>query len=92
MGIFLVVGLAWFAFSAPSVISRWTEGNYQWIVIVISALTSGWAIISSTRPDWLKKISPAVLLVWNLAFALALTLTLTKVITAVSKDCSSGCQ
>ena len=76
VGMFLVVGLAWFAFSAPSVISRWTEGNYQWIVIAISALTSTWAIISNTRPDWLKKVSPAALLVWNLAFALALALTL----------------
>lgn len=76
VGIFLVVGLAWFAFSAPSVISRWTEGNYQWIVITISALTSGWAIISSNRPDWLKKISPPALLVWNGAFALALALTI----------------
>ena len=76
IGIFLIVGLAWFAFSAPSVISRWTEGNYLWIVIVISALTSGWAIISNTRPDWLKKISPGVLLAWNVTFALAITLTL----------------
>ncbi|RLD01205.1 MAG: hypothetical protein DRI46_04750 [Chloroflexi bacterium] len=75
-GIFLVVGLAWFAFSAPSVISRWTEGDYSWIVIVVSLLTLAWVGLSLFRPKWINKISPTGLLIWNLLFTTSLTLTL----------------
>ena len=76
IGIFLVVGLAWFAFSAPSVIARWTEGDYRWIVIAISALSLAWVGLSRAKPGWMRKISPAGLLAWNLAFALALVSTI----------------
>ncbi len=76
VGIFLVVGLAWFAFSAPTVISRWTGGDYRWIVIAVSALSLAWVFLSSARPDWIRKIPPVWLLIWNLTFALALGLTL----------------
>ncbi len=34
-GIYLVIALAWFAFSAPTVIARWTEGDYRWIVTAV---------------------------------------------------------
>ncbi len=76
LGIFLVAGLAWFAFSAPTVIARWTEGNYPLIVLTVSALALAWAGISLSRPDWIVKVSPLWLLIWNLAFTLALTLTI----------------
>jgi len=75
-GIFLVLGLVWFAFSAPSVISRWTEGNYSWIVIAVSALSLTWVGLSLARPEWVDEISRFWLLVWNLAFTGALAWTL----------------
>jgi len=75
-GILLVVGLAWFAFSAPAVISRWTEGNYRWIVIAVSALSLGWLGLSLFRPGWVDKIPRIWLLIWNLAFTGALVGTL----------------
>ncbi|MEJ2448811.1 MAG: hypothetical protein P8Y37_12850, partial [Anaerolineales bacterium] len=76
IGVFLVVGLAWFAFSAPTVIARWTEGNYQLIVMAVSLLSLVWIGLSLSKPDWTDKIAGIWLLTWNLAFTLALTLTL----------------
>lgn len=75
-GIFLCLGLAWFAFSAPSVITRWTEGDYRVIVILISVLSLSVASISLFRPGWFERISPTWLLVWNLAFTGSLIWTL----------------
>ena len=41
-GIFLIIALACFAFSAPAVIARWTEGDYRLIVMAVSLLAVGW--------------------------------------------------
>ena len=76
IGIFLAIGLAWFAFSAPAVISRWTGGDYKWIVITVSAISLGWVGLSIKRRGWIKRISNTGLLVLNLLFALSLTMTL----------------
>ena len=71
-GFFLVIGLIWFAFSAPSVISRWTEGDYRWIVIAVSAISLAWVVLCLTRPGWADRISRFWLLIWNLAFTCSL--------------------
>ena len=48
LGIYLVLTLVYFAFSAPAVIARWTEGNYTLIVSAVSlfSLGSAWLIAS----------------------------------------------
>lgn len=76
VGIYLVLTLIWFSFSAPAVIARWTEGNYALIVITISLFAVGWVFVSIARPGWLTRISPRVLVLWNLFFTLFLTGTL----------------
>jgi len=76
LGFFLVLTLVWFAFSAPSVIARWTEGSYPLIVVIISLLALGWVFITLVRPDFLYQISSSLLLIWNLAFTLCLTGTI----------------
>jgi endonuclease/exonuclease/phosphatase family metal-dependent hydrolase len=76
LGIFLVLTLVWFAFSAPAVIARWTEGNYTLIVTIIGLLTAGWVLLSLVRPQVLQQISPRLLLIWNLVFTLCLTGTI----------------
>ncbi len=75
-GIFLIIALAYFAFSAPAVIARWTEGDYRLIVMVVSLLAVGWAGVSLSKSRWVEKISPTWLLVWNLLFTLSLTGTI----------------
>jgi endonuclease/exonuclease/phosphatase family metal-dependent hydrolase len=75
-GVFLIIGLVWFAFSAPSVISRWTEGNYRLIVITVSLMALAWVGLSLYKPGWLNKISPISLVIWNLLFSLSLVMTI----------------
>ena len=76
IGVFLVFALAYFAFSAPAVIARWTEGDYRLIVIVISLLSVIWVGISLGRVKWVENISPTLMVIWNLLFTLSLTMTI----------------
>jgi endonuclease/exonuclease/phosphatase family metal-dependent hydrolase len=73
VGMLLILDLIWFSFSAPAVIARWTEGNYTLIVSMVSLLAgiAAWTCIA--RPHWLERVSPALLLAWNLLFTLSLT-------------------
>ncbi|MBI5842232.1 MAG: endonuclease/exonuclease/phosphatase family protein [Chloroflexi bacterium] len=76
LGLFLILTLAWFAFSAPAVIARWTEGSYTLIVITISLFSVGWVLLSLNRLQLFEWISPRGLLLWNLLFTLCLTATI----------------
>ena len=76
LGIFLLLALVHFAFSAPAVIARWTEGNYALIVITVSLFSAGWAVLVFGNPRMLKSLSKRWLLFWNLLFTLSLTGTL----------------
>ena len=75
LGIFLTITLTYFAFSAPAVIARWTQGNYFLIVTIVSLLSIGWVFLVLTRPDLPGRISRRALLIWNLFFLLSLTMT-----------------
>ena len=76
LGVFLVLTLVYFAFSAPSVIARWTEGNYILIVLSVSLLAAGWVVLSLSRPEMLQRIDRRLLLAGNLAFTVCLTGTI----------------
>ena len=53
LGIFMVLSLVYFAFSAPAVIARWTEGNYVLIVTTVSLFSAGWAVFVFAKPGFL---------------------------------------
>lgn len=76
LGIFLSITLIYFAFSAPAVIARWTQGNYFLIAMTVSLLSIGWALLALTRPELPGHISRRALLIWNLVFLFSLTMTL----------------
>ena len=76
IGIFLVIGLAWFSFSAPSVIARWTQADYKWIVLAVSFQALAWVGLSLVKPIWMDKISPTLLLIWNFLFTASLLMTI----------------
>ena len=76
VGIFLVITLVWFAFSAPAVIARWTEGNYPWIVLTVSLLSLGAAFLFMWAPGLPQRLPRRWLLIWNLTFTFSLTVTL----------------
>ena len=75
-GIYLILTLVYFSVSAPAVIARWTEGNYTLIVGAVSLFSLGWVWLSTSRPGLLERISPRLLILWNLIFTASLTLTL----------------
>jgi endonuclease/exonuclease/phosphatase family metal-dependent hydrolase len=75
LGFFAVLTLIYFAFSAPTVIARWTGDNYLLIVLAVSLLSAGWALFSPLRPQ-LFQIDRRLLLACNLAFTLCLTGTI----------------
>ena len=76
IGIFLILALVYFSFSAPAVISRWTEGNYVLIVIVISLMVAGYAWLAFARPGILGRVSRNGLAAWNVVFTLSLVGTI----------------
>jgi endonuclease/exonuclease/phosphatase family metal-dependent hydrolase len=76
LGIYLILSLAWFAFSAPAVIARWTAGSYPMLVIITSLFSCGWILLALLRPRWIEKIGQGALLLWNILFTVSLTATL----------------
>jgi endonuclease/exonuclease/phosphatase family metal-dependent hydrolase len=76
LGIYLLLTLIYFSFSAPAVIARWTEGNYLLIVSAVSLLSLGWVWVAISRPQLIKRISRISLFYWNLLFTASLTATL----------------
>ena len=76
LGIFLVLTLVYFAFSAPAVIARWTGANYPLIVITVSLFSAAWAWLALSRARLAERLSRRALVVWNLAFTLSLVWTI----------------
>jgi endonuclease/exonuclease/phosphatase family metal-dependent hydrolase len=76
IGIILILTLVWFSFSAPSVIARWTQGNYTLIVTGISLVALTWVAISLIRPGFVNRISPLQLRLWNIGFVISLGATI----------------
>lgn len=76
LGIYFILTLVYFSISAPAVIARWTEGNYTLIVGAVSLFSLLWVWLSTSRPHLLERISPLLVIVWNLLFTASLTLTL----------------
>ncbi|MHA1419723.1 MAG: endonuclease/exonuclease/phosphatase family protein [Candidatus Heimdallarchaeaceae archaeon] len=75
LGMSSIFVIIWFTFVSPTVISRWTEGNY--IAIVIGVLTMVLLFIVGVilKPDLMNHIKSWMLWAWNGLFALSLTLT-----------------
>lgn len=76
VGAVAVLTIFHFMLSSPGVIARWTEGNYQIIVITVSLLSLLWLFLSLYQPDWFGNISPLVLTSWNVLFTISVTWTI----------------
>jgi endonuclease/exonuclease/phosphatase family metal-dependent hydrolase len=76
LGLFLVITLVYFVFSAPAVIARWTEGNYAGIVLCVSLLSIGWIVALLLYPSLLVRLSRRILITWNLLFSTSLLATI----------------
>ena len=76
IGLIAVLILFYFAFSAPNVIACWTGASYMMIVGLMVIVLVGFSLLFFNSSRFLGWLSPGVLLVWNLCFALALTFTI----------------
>jgi endonuclease/exonuclease/phosphatase family metal-dependent hydrolase len=71
VGVMGVLTLFYFMLSSPGVIARWTEGSYQWIIILVSLFTLLWLFSTFARPGWINELNSGLLLLWNSVFTLS---------------------
>ncbi|MFX0029777.1 MAG: hypothetical protein ACFE8B_11245, partial [Candidatus Hermodarchaeota archaeon] len=76
LGLTSILTLNYFAFSSPTVISRWTEADYIAITITIAVMVALSVFILTLRPEILKKLNSRILWAWNCLFILSLVLTI----------------
>ncbi len=75
LGLSSVFIIIWFTFISPTVISRWTEGNYIGIVIGVLVMLTLFIVGMILKPDLMNLIKSWMLWSWNGLFALSLTFT-----------------
>ncbi|MFX0149687.1 MAG: endonuclease/exonuclease/phosphatase family protein [Candidatus Hodarchaeota archaeon] len=73
IGILIII---YYSFSSPTVISRWTEGDYFIILLLVILMLTFFAIIITYRPDLITKMEPWMLWLWNAIFIVSLVLTI----------------
>lgn len=75
-GITSILALIYFAFSSPVVISRWTEGNYTAITIIIIIAITAFIFLVAFKPHLINKITFRGVVIWNSLFVLMFVLTI----------------
>ncbi|MFX1364129.1 MAG: endonuclease/exonuclease/phosphatase family protein [Promethearchaeota archaeon] len=76
LGLMSILTLTYFAFISPTVISRWTEGDYITISIAVAIMISLTITILSFKPGILGKLNSKILWIWNGLFITSLVLTI----------------
>ncbi|MBN1801413.1 MAG: endonuclease/exonuclease/phosphatase family protein [Candidatus Lokiarchaeota archaeon] len=76
LGLTSVLILCYFAFSSPTVIARWSEGNIVAITTVLALVFTIFIAVAYLKPHFFNKLPPIVVLLWNGAFVLTLVLTI----------------
>ena len=72
VSIFIII---WFTFVSPTVVSRWTDGNYIGITLGILGVLCIFVISHLFKINLLSKLTTWMLWVWNGAFSISLFLT-----------------
>ena len=75
-GIMSVLVIVWFTFAGPTVISRWTEGNYIGIILGIEIMIAAFTVGILLKTNWLSKLKTWIVWLWNGLFGLSLVLTI----------------
>jgi endonuclease/exonuclease/phosphatase family metal-dependent hydrolase len=76
LGLISIIILVYFAFSSPTVISRWTEGNYIAIVLLTSGMTILFTVVMILKPELINNLKSWMIWAWNILFVLSLVLTI----------------
>ena len=76
LGIISVLLLGYFVFSSPYVIARWTGASHLLIIAMLALMILLSGLMAILKPQFLMKIKPIVLMIWNGLFVATLTLTI----------------
>jgi len=75
-GLFNIIILLFSAFESPTVIARWTEGNYIAIITILALMFSGVILVIIYKPQLFNKLKLWMVSLWNGLFVLSLVLTI----------------
>lgn len=76
LGMISILVIIYFAFSSPTVISRWTEGNHIAITIILVLMITAFIFVALYKPNIITKLKLREILLWNVIFVLTLVLTI----------------
>jgi endonuclease/exonuclease/phosphatase family metal-dependent hydrolase len=76
LGLVSILTLIFFTYISPTVISRWTEGDYITITIAITLMIALTIVILTFKPKILSKLNPRILWIWNALYITSLVLTI----------------
>ncbi len=76
LGMISVITLIYFVFSSPTVIARWTEGNYILILTLLVLVNSAFIILVISNPAIIGKLKSYIVYIWNISFIMTLILTI----------------
>jgi len=74
IGFLSALFLLYFAFTSPTVLSRWTDVDFRLILLVIALSLSAYVYWQAAQKD--KPLTKIVLLAWNILFVLSGTATI----------------
>lgn len=74
LGLFSIITLVFFVFNSPTVLSRWSEGNYLAILIILIIGISIFILTALYKPEFFNYLKAWILLLWNALFILTLVL------------------
>lgn len=76
IGLISILILIFFVFSSPTVLSRWTEGNYLVITVILTSTIFIFIYMMMYKPHIITKINQRKLLLWNGLFIFTFVLTI----------------
>jgi len=76
LGLIGILIMIYYSFSSPTVISRWTEGDYFFILLLIILMLTLFVIFITFKRDLLTKMEPWMIWLWNALFVITLILTI----------------
>jgi len=74
IGLMAVLFLLSYAFTLPHMLSSWTDVDFAVILAVLMAILMLWTWVVVMRQTILSRLTPAIILVWNVLFVVALAL------------------
>jgi len=75
-GLIGILMMIYFSFASPTVISRWTEGDYFFIILLVILIITLFVLFMTFKRDLLMKLEPWMIWLGNALFIITLVLTI----------------